>query len=67
MHKLNDPKCGMMIRLMLDGGSQRSYILQKVKDALGLVPDYVELVQIKTFGSDVTTRHTVEMVKVGLH
>ena len=66
MHKLNDPKCGMMIRLMLDGGSQRSYISQKVKDALGLVPDYVELVQIKTFGSDVTTRHTVEMVKVGL-
>ena len=66
IHKLDDPKCGMKIRLMLDGGSQRSYISQKVKDALGLLPDHVEQVQIKTFGSDVTTRHTVEMVKVGI-
>jgi len=37
-----------------------------VKDALGLLPDHVEQVQIKTFGSDVTTRHAVEMVKVGI-
>ena len=37
-----------------------------MKDALGLLPDHVEQVLIKTFGSDVTTMHTVEMVKFGL-
>ena len=66
VHKLDDPKCGMKIRLMLDGGSQRSYISQRVKDALGVLPDHVEQVQIKTFGSDTTTRQTVEMVRVGI-
>ena len=51
---------------MLDGGSQRSYTTQRVRDALGLLPDRVEQVQIKTFGSDTTTMQTVEMVRVGI-
>ena len=66
VHKLDEPKRGMTIRLMLDGGSQRSYITQRVRDALGLLPDRVEQVQIKTFGSDTTTMQTVEMVRVGI-
>ena len=33
MHQLNDPRCGMTVRLMLDGGSQRSYITQRVRVA----------------------------------
>ena len=28
VHKPDDPSCGMTIRLMLDGGSQRSYVTQ---------------------------------------
>ena len=62
----NEPSCGMTIRLMLDGGSQRSYITQRVKTALGLEPDHVEEVQIKTFGSDSTTLQTVEMTSVAI-
>ena len=66
VHKLNDLECGMTITLMLDGGSQRSYILQRVKDALRLQLHHVRQVQIKTFGSDTTAKQTVEMVKVGV-
>ena len=32
IHKPSNPSCGMTIRLMLDGGSQRSYITQRIKD-----------------------------------
>ena len=66
VHKWNDPGCGMTIRLMLDGGSQRSYITQRVRDALGLQPERTEQVQIKTFGSDSTTMQTVEVVRLAV-
>ena len=51
---------------MLDGGSQRSYMTQRVKDELGLQPEHVEQVQIKTFRSDTTTIQTVEVIRVGI-
>ena len=66
MTKLNEPNHGTTVRLMLDGGSQRSYMTQRVKDELGLQPEHVEQVQIKTFGSDTSTLQTVEVVRVGI-
>ena len=47
-------------------GSQRSYITQRVKDALGLQPERTEQVQIKSFGSDSTTNQTVEVVRLAV-
>ena len=47
----------------LDGGSQRFYITQKVKDALGLQPENSEQMQIKAFGSEATMMQTVEEVR----
>ena len=47
---------------MLDGGSQRSYITQRVKDLLGLESERTEEVHIQTFGSENTRTQTVEMV-----
>ena len=38
IHKPDDSSHGMAIRLILDGGSQRSYITQWVEDALELEP-----------------------------
>ena len=38
IHKPDDSRQGMAIRLILDGVSQRSYIAQWVKDALELEP-----------------------------
>lgn len=66
MHQLNDSRRGMTVRIMLDGENQRSYITQRVRDALGLQPEHVEQVQIKTFGSDATTTQTVEVVRVAI-
>lgn len=66
MHKVNDERRGMVVRLMLDGGSQRSYLTQRVRDALGLQAEHTEKVQIKTFGSDNVTTKTVEVVKLAI-
>jgi len=56
----------MVVRLMLDGGSQCSYLTQGVRDALGLQAEHTERVQIKTFGSDNVTLKTVEVVKLAI-
>ena len=66
IYKPNNPSCGMTIRLLLDGGSQLSYITQRVKTALGLEPHHVEEVQIKTFGSDSATLQTVELTSAAI-
>ena len=63
IHKPSNPSCGTTIRLMLDGGSQRSYITQRVKDVLGLESERAEEMHIQTFGSENTRAQTVEMVK----
>ena len=47
IHKPSNPSCGMTIRLMLDRGSQRSYITQRVKDMLGLESKRAEEVRIQ--------------------
>ena len=66
IHKPGDPGCGITIRIMLDGGSQRSYVTQRVRETLGLEPEGVEQVQINTFGSESTTLQTVEMTKFAI-
>ena len=40
------------VRVMLDGGSQRSYITNDLKTRLGLKPMLVETIHLNTFGSD---------------
>ena len=61
-----NPYRGMTIRLMLDGGSQRSYITKKVQDVLKLESDRAEEVNIQTFGSDNARTQTVEVVKAAI-
>ena len=38
-------------RNILDSGSQRSYIIQRLREDLGLCPERAERVVVKTFGS----------------
>ena len=66
VHKPGDPSQGMTIRVMLDGGSQRSYVTQRVRETLGLEPESVEEMQIRTFGSESTTLQTVEMATIAV-
>ena len=66
VHKPADPACGMTIRLMFDGGSQRSYITNRVKEALGLETESTEVVNIKTFGSEITRTQAVDVVTASI-
>ena len=61
MYQLNELRCGIIVRLMLD---ERSYITLRVRDVLGLQPEHVEQVQIKTFRSDATTIQTIEVIRI---
>ena len=67
IHRPTDPACGMNIRLMFDGGSQRSYITERVKEVLGLDTECSEVVNIKTFGSETTKTQTVDVVTASIH
>ena len=52
---------------MLDGGSQRSYITERVREALGLELEGTEVVNIKTFGSETTKSKSVDAVTATIH
>ena len=53
-------------RVIFDGGVQRSYITQELKDALNLPVLKKDLLLIKTFGSDKETLQECELVQVAL-
>jgi len=66
IHKPSDSACGMVVRLMLDGGV-KGHISQRVKEALGLQTECTEVVSIKTFGSETTRAQTVDVVTASMH
>ena len=58
----DDPTKTSRIQLILDSGSQRSYVTTRIKDALNLVPVTTEKLSIKTFGSTKETQQVCETV-----
>ena len=54
------------VRLILDSGSQKTYITRQLKDTLGLEPVTREKLCIKTFGSDYNNLKTVDVVNLCL-
>ena len=54
------------MQIVLDTGSQRSYITNSVKEKLSLVPEGEQCVSIMTFGSNEEKSQVCEFVKVGL-
>ena len=60
------PQSSLKVRIVLDSGSQRSYVSNRVRDALSLVPEKQQRVSIATFGSGEGTFQMVEVVKVGM-
>ena len=48
----SDPRAFQLVRIVLDTGSQRSYITNSVKEKLSLVPKGEQCVSIMTFGSN---------------
>ncbi len=54
------------VRILFDGGSQRSYVTEGVQQSLSLQPDGVETMLIKTFGSDKENKQVCSVVNLGL-
>ena len=54
------------MRIVLDTGSQRSYITNLVKEKLSLVPEGEQCVSIMTFGCNEEKPQVCKFVKVGL-
>ena len=56
------PHRRMTVRLILDGGSQRSYVTHRIKDKLNLQPSHSESLTIKPFGSSGGTPQLCDVV-----
>ena len=66
VYNTEQSQSAMEIRIILDSGSQRSYVTTRVKETLGLRSESAEVMLIKTFGSDAEKRHTCEVVSLGM-
>ena len=55
------------VQLIFDSGSQRSYITDKLKEALSLRPRQAKSMIIKTFGSSKGERQLCDVVSIGLY
>ena len=60
------PQEELCVRIILDSGSQKTYITQQLKETLGLKPIASERLCIKTFGSDYDNLQTVDVVNLCL-
>ncbi|CAB4026974.1 DUF1758 and DUF1759 and RVT 1 and Peptidase A17 d omain containing [Paramuricea clavata] len=54
------------VRLLLDSGSQRSYITNSLKKRLGLVPIRTETLNLNTFGDDHFKKRRCDIVQLSL-
>ena len=64
VYSANRPNNTTVIRLILDSGSQKSYITNKLRDSLRLPREQSQAVSIKTFGSLVERVETCDIVKL---
>lgn len=62
INKTGSTEQGRKIRIILDGGSQRSYITNHLKKELNLPIDHQEMMLIKTFGSKEEKSQTCDVV-----
>ena len=58
------PQSPQEIRMVLDAGSQRSYVTNRIKDALALKPEGNEHMSIITFRSDKRSDQNCEIVRI---
>lgn len=63
-HNPSNPSVEVGLRVILDSGSQRSYVTRRVKDALSLVPSNKQSLSIAAFGARRGTQRSYEMVRI---
>jgi hypothetical protein len=66
VHNPSDPHRTLEVRLLLDGGSQRSYITDRVGKFLALKPSDEHRLSITAFGSRREKPRVCSIVNVGL-
>ena len=66
MHHPQVPSRSVPVRMILDTGSQRSYLALSVKEALSLDAQCTENMLIEIFGSTVECRHSCDVVRVAV-
>ena len=54
------------VRILMDSGSQRTYITDTLKNKLELVPEKTELLNLNTFGNDQVEQRKCDKVKLQL-
>ena len=57
----------VLLRILLDSGSQRSYVTTALKERLKLAPLKTETLNLNTFGDDRFTKQRCDLVKLSLH
>lgn len=62
----NDPRRSQSVRIVLDTGSQRSYVTNSVKEKLSLATEGEQCMSIMTFGSNEEKPQVCKFVKVRL-
>ena len=62
----SDPEVNLCVRLVMDSGSQRSYVTTRVKEELALIPEGEQCMSVATFGSHNASPQAYEGVKVGI-
>ena len=65
-HTSVQPQAKHCVRIILDSGSQKTYITQQLKETLGLKPIARGRLCIKTFGSDYDNLKAVDVVNLCL-
>lgn len=60
------PPTSIVIRAILDSGSQRTYVTSRIKEILHLIPKQMESLRIKTFGSSEERDTLCEAVDLAL-
>jgi len=66
IHHPRDPHVSLEVRLILDGGSQKSYISERARGLLNLEATGEQSLSIATFGSNKGTTRVCPVVNVGL-
>ena len=62
----SDTSAALEVRVILDPGSQKSYVKTEIQRALKLEKTRTELLVIKTFGAEVGTHQTCDVVDIGI-
>lgn len=67
MHNPSTPSVSSEVRLLLDGGSQKSYISERARDLLNLEATGEQSLSIATFGSYKASTKVCPIVNVGMN